>query len=193
MSVWSAVGMSAGSNSSNADRQNASGRLSLPEDADNKAVPLRHRHPHLQSAFVSVFGCLDGRRFTKGRTATNVGVAQTAAVSLVVGMMTLGMPVAALAAGPATYGVDDGTHITLWSRAATQARADALVKAYNATHKNHIDATYVPTDDYQTKVGAAAAAGGLPDLFSADVVFMPNWTSAGLFTDMTDKIGFICR
>gem|GEM_PF-3711088 len=111
MSVWSAVGMSAGSNSSNADRQNASGRLSLPEDADNKAVPLRHRHPHLQSAFVSVFGCLDGRRFTKGRTATNVGVAQTAAVSLVVGMMTLGMPVAALAAGPAAYGVDDGTHI----------------------------------------------------------------------------------
>jgi multiple sugar transport system substrate-binding protein len=104
------------------------------------------------------------------------------------GMMTLGMPLAALAAGPATFGVDDGTHITLWSRAATQARADALVKAYNATHKNHIDATYVPTDDYQTKVGAAAAAGGLPDLFSADVVFMPNWTSAGLFTDLTDKI-----
>ena len=111
------------------------------------------------------------------RTATNVGVAHTAAVSLVAGMMTLGMPLATLAAGPATFGVDDGTHITLWSRAATQARADALVKAYNATHKNQIDATYVPTDDYQTKVGAAAAAKGLPDLFSADVVFMPNWTS----------------
>ena len=63
-----------------------------------------------------------------------------------------------------------------------------LVQAYNATHKNHIDVTYVPTDDYQTKVGAAAAAGGLPDLFSADVVFMPNWTSAGLFTDITDRI-----
>src|SRR5262249_30941007 len=125
---------------------------------------------------------------TTGRTATNVGVAQTAAISLVVVMMTLGMPLAALAAGPATYGVDDGTHITLWSRAATQARADALVKAYNATHKNHADAIYVPTDDYQTKVGAAAAAGGLPDLFSADVVFMPNWTSAGLFTDITDRI-----
>ena len=113
---------------------------------------------------------------------------QRAAVSLAVGMMILGMPLAALAAGPATYGVDDGTHITLWSRAATQARADALVKAYNATHKNHIDATYVPTDDYQTKVGAAAAAGGLPDLFSADVVFMPNWTSAGLFQDLTARI-----
>ena len=40
-----------------------------------------------------------------------------------------------------TFGVDDGTHITMWSRAATQARADALVQAYNASHKNHIDVT----------------------------------------------------
>ena len=121
------------------------------------------------------------------RTATNMGIAQTAAVLLVVGMMILGMPLAALAAGPATYGVDDGTHLTLWTRAATQARVDQLVQAYNASHKNHVDATYVVTDDYQTKVGAAAAANGLPDLFSADVVFMPNWTSAGLFTDITDR------
>ena len=128
---------------------------------------------------LGLTGFAHRRRFTVGRTAINVGVAQIAAVSFVVGMMTLGMPLAALAAGPATYGVDDGTHITLWSRAATQARADALVKAYNATHKNHIDATYVPTDDYQTKVGAAAAAGGLPDLFSADVVFIAELDLGG--------------
>jgi len=85
-------------------------------------------------------------------------------------------------------GVDDGTHLTLWTRVITQARADALVQAYNASHKNHIDVTYVPTDEYQTKIGAAAAANSLPDLFSADVVFMPNWTSAGLFQDLTDHI-----
>ena len=85
-------------------------------------------------------------------------------------------------------GVDDGTHLTLWTRAATQVRADQLVQAYNARHKNQVTATYVVTDDYQTKIGAAAAANGLPDLFSADVVFMPNWTSAGLFTDITDRI-----
>ena len=85
-------------------------------------------------------------------------------------------------------GVDDGTQLTLWTRAATQVRVDQLVQAYNASHKNQITATYVVTDDYQTKIGAAAAANGLPDLFSADVVFMPNWTSAGLFTDITDKI-----
>jgi len=95
-------------------------------------------------------------------------------------------------AGPALaqdgLGVDDGTQLTLWTRAATQVRVDQLVQAYNAGHKNQITATYVVTDDYQTKIGAAAAANGLPDLFSADVVFMPNWTSAGLFTDVTDRI-----
>ncbi|MDB5538694.1 MAG: carbohydrate transporter substrate-binding protein family [Devosia sp.] len=95
-------------------------------------------------------------------------------------------PAIAQSADP--LGVDDGTTLTLWTRAATEARADQLIQAYNATHKNQVTATYVVTDDYQTKVGAAAAANGLPDLFSADVVFMPNWTSAGLFQDITDKI-----
>jgi len=85
-------------------------------------------------------------------------------------------------------GVDDGTQLTLWTRAATQVRVDQLVQAYNASHKNQVTATYVVTDDYQTKIGAAAAANGLPDLFSADVVFMPNWTSAGLFQDLTARI-----
>lgn len=88
----------------------------------------------------------------------------------------------------ATQGVDDGTKITMWTRAATEARARPLVDAYNSSHKNHVDLTVVPTDDYQAKVGAAAGSGGLPDLFSADVVFMPNWTSQGLFTDITSRI-----
>jgi multiple sugar transport system substrate-binding protein len=100
-------------------------------------------------------------------------------------LMTL--PIGAGAADQ-TFGVDNGAHIAMWSRAATQARAEALVQAYNASHKNHIDVTFIPTDDYQTKVGAAAAARSLPDLFSADVVFMPNWTSAGLFQDLTARI-----
>ncbi len=102
------------------------------------------------------------------------------------GMLLIGATGMAVAADP--MGTDDGTQLTLWTRAATQARVDQLVQAYNASHKNHVTATYVVTDDYTTKVGAAAAANGLPDLFSADVVFMPNWTSAGLFTDITDRV-----
>jgi multiple sugar transport system substrate-binding protein len=92
------------------------------------------------------------------------------------------------AATAAWMGVDDGTKITMWTRAATQARAEPLVKAYNASHKNQVSLTVVPTDDYNTKVSSAAAANGLPDLLSGDVVFMPNWTSAGLFQDLTSRI-----
>jgi multiple sugar transport system substrate-binding protein len=96
--------------------------------------------------------------------------------------------VASVAPTPFSAGVDDGTKLTMWTRAATQARAEPLVKAYNASHKNQVSLTVIPTDDYNTKVGTAAAAKGLPDLLSGDVVFMPNWTSAGLFQDLTAKI-----
>ena len=65
----------------------------------------------------------------------------------------------------AWQGVDDGTTLTMWTRAATEARSQALVDAYNASHQNQIELTVVPTDDYQTMVGAAAglelAAGPL--------------------------------
>jgi multiple sugar transport system substrate-binding protein len=85
-------------------------------------------------------------------------------------------------------GVDDGTTLTMWSRAATEVRLQSQVDAYNETHQNQIELRLVPTDDYVGVVGNAATANELPDLFSADVVFMPNWTSQGLFQDLTDRI-----
>lgn len=91
-------------------------------------------------------------------------------------------------APPTQQGVDDGAKLTMWTRAATEARVTALVEAYNASHQNQIELRIVPTDDYQTVVGAAAPNNQLPDLFSADVVFMPNWTSQGLFQDLTSLI-----
>jgi multiple sugar transport system substrate-binding protein len=91
-------------------------------------------------------------------------------------------------AAPATIGVDDGTRISVWTRASTQSQAQQLVAAYNATHKNQVDMQIVPNDNMQTKVGAAAGAGSLPDIISGDVVFMPNWAGQGLFTDITADI-----
>ena len=46
----------------------------------------------------------------------------------------------------------------------------------------------MPNDDYVAKVGAAAGSNGLPDLFAADIVYVPNWIDAGLFTDLTANI-----
>ena len=85
-------------------------------------------------------------------------------------------------------GVDDGATITMWSRAATETRVQSQVDAYNSTHQNKVELRLVPTDEYVGVVGNAATANELPDLFSADVVFMPNWTSQGLFLDITDRI-----
>ncbi|MGW2050453.1 ABC transporter substrate-binding protein [Streptomyces sp. NPDC001858] len=85
-------------------------------------------------------------------------------------------------------GVDDGATLTMWTRAATRPQSEALVKAYNAGHKNKIELTVIPTDDYQAKVGAAAGSGDLPDLFASDVVFVPNYTTSGLFADLTERI-----
>lgn len=85
-------------------------------------------------------------------------------------------------------GVDDGAKLTMWTRAATRPQSEALVKAYNASHKNKVELTVIPTDDYQAKVGAAAGARELPDLFASDVVFVPNYTSSGLFADLTGRI-----
>ncbi|MEV0220965.1 sugar ABC transporter substrate-binding protein [Streptomyces sp. NPDC050704] len=85
-------------------------------------------------------------------------------------------------------GVDDGATLTMWTRAATRPQSEALVKAYNASHENKIELTVIPTDDYQAKVGAAAGARDLPDLFASDVVFVPNYTSSGLFADITERV-----
>ncbi len=85
-------------------------------------------------------------------------------------------------------GVDDGTTLQLWTRAPLEKQANLLVDAYNSSHKNQVKLTIVPNDDYVTKVGAAAGNNGLPDLFAADIVYVPNWTAQGLYQDMTDQI-----
>jgi multiple sugar transport system substrate-binding protein len=132
-------------------------------------------------AVVAVVGCSSATATPTVAPATPAPATPTAAAAT---------PTEAASAAPTTFsaGVDDGTKITMWTRAATQARAEPLVAAYNASHKNQVSLTIVPTDDYNTKVGTAAAANGLPDVLSGDVVFMPNWTSAGLFQDLTAKI-----
>jgi multiple sugar transport system substrate-binding protein len=87
-----------------------------------------------------------------------------------------------------TGSVDDGTKITMWTRAATQAQSQRLVKAYNASHKNKVDLTIIPTDNYQARVAAAAGGKNLPDVFASDVIYAPNYTSKGLYLDLTDRI-----
>jgi multiple sugar transport system substrate-binding protein len=85
-------------------------------------------------------------------------------------------------------GTDDGSKLTLWTRAPLEKQAKLLVQAYNSSHKNQVSLTVVPNDDYVAKVGAAAGSSGLPDLFAADIVYVPNWVKQGLFRDITANI-----
>jgi multiple sugar transport system substrate-binding protein len=90
--------------------------------------------------------------------------------------------------GGGTKSADSGAHLTMWTRAATQVQSERFVKAYNASHKNQVDLTVIPTDNYQARVAAAAGGHNLPDLFASDVIYAPNYTSQGLWLDITDKI-----
>ena len=125
---------------------------------------------------------------TKRRTRRIAGV-------LIAGALIAGVSACAGGDGGSTApesigpeGVDDGSTLTLWTRAPLEKQAKLLVEAYNDSHENQVELTVVPNDDYVAKVGAAAGSGGLPDLFAADIVYVPNWVEQGLFQDITAQI-----
>lgn len=127
---------------------------------------------------------------TTGRRRLLRGIAALAVAGTIAGGLAACAPASDdKPAGPITAnGTDDGAKLTLWTRAPLERQAKLLVKAYNASHKNQVELTVVPNDDYVAKVGAAAGSGGLPDLFAADIVYVPNWVKQGLFTDITEQI-----
>ncbi|BAJ74406.1 ABC-type sugar transport system, periplasmic component [Microbacterium testaceum StLB037] len=126
---------------------------------------------------------------SRRRFALRAATAILAASALVGGLAACsgGSSTAAPADIPAE-GTDDGATLTLWTRAPLEKQAKDLVAAYNASHKNQVELTVVPNDDYVAKVGAAAGSGGLPDLFAADIVYVPNWVQQGLFQDVSAQI-----
>lgn len=92
------------------------------------------------------------------------------------------------APGGDTGAVDDGTTITMWTRAPTATFSQTLIDAYNASHENQVELTVFPADSYQQKVGTAAGARQLPDILAADVVYAPNYASNGLYLDLTERV-----
>src|ERR671919_217280 len=59
-------------------------------------------------------------------------------------------------------GVDDGSTITMWTRAATAPQSRRLVNQYNATHENQVELSVFPTDAYLGPVGPLLQQGPLP-------------------------------
>ncbi|MFC8847940.1 MULTISPECIES: ABC transporter substrate-binding protein [unclassified Micromonospora] len=130
-------------------------------------------------------------RRTLGRRGALRALAGVLVATLTVGVAACGGDepggTTVVEAGP--NGLDDGSELTLWTRAPLERQAKLLVEAYNASHQNKVKLTVVPNDDYVAKVGAAAGSGGLPDLFAADIVYVPNWVKQALFQDISANIG----
>ncbi|SFR02596.1 carbohydrate ABC transporter substrate-binding protein, CUT1 family [Lentzea waywayandensis] len=82
---------------------------------------------------------------------------------------------------------DDGTTLTLWTRAATESVSKAYADAYNAGHRNKIEVTAYPNEEYPAKLASAAGVKSLPDLFAADVVFAPQYAAQGLWADISEQ------
>lgn len=85
-------------------------------------------------------------------------------------------------------GTDDGTELTMWSRAPLERQVNNAVAAYNAGHKNQVKVELLPNDDVEGKVGAAIQSDGLPDILAGDVVRVPYWVQQGVFLDLTAQI-----
>jgi multiple sugar transport system substrate-binding protein len=111
------------------------------------------------------------------------------AALLVLGLTACGGDDGGGSAPPAEQSADDGSTLTLWTRAATETVSKAYADAYNASHKNKVEVTAYPNEEYPAKLASAAGARALPDLFATDVVFAPQYASQGLWTDITDRFG----
>ena len=60
------------------------------------------------------------------------------------------------ASGSATP--DSGVTLTLWTRAATESISKQYAEAYNASHKNKVQVTAYPIEEYPAKFASAAGA-----------------------------------
>jgi multiple sugar transport system substrate-binding protein len=117
-----------------------------------------------------------------GRTAVGI------AAACVVAMMAACQAARTSPVSAGTSAVDDGTTITMWARSVVASYTEELIDEYNATHQNQVKLTVMPADSYQQRVGAAAGAQQLPDLLAIDVLYAPNYSSKGVFLDITDRL-----
>ena len=84
-----------------------------------------------------------------------------------------------------------GGGLEMWERSGGNApMVDALVAAWNeAEPDRQINLTYIPHDQMVPKLAQAIASGDVPDLMGLDLIYGPQFASAGQLEDITDLIG----
>jgi multiple sugar transport system substrate-binding protein len=99
------------------------------------------------------------------------------------------------AATPASTSGDGGGGggggLEMWERSGGNApMVDALVAAWNeAEPDRQINLTYIPHEQMVPKLAQAIASGDVPDLMGLDLIYGPQFASAGQLEDITELIG----
>ena len=123
------------------------------------------------------------------------------ALAFVAGAVLAGAPAAAsgdTTAPDGTAGWDveavgscDGGPMEMWERSGGNApMVDALVEAWNQAYPEcPISLTYIEHSEMVPQLARAIASGDVPDLMGLDLIYGPQFASAGQLEDITDLIG----
>jgi len=119
------------------------------------------------------------------------------AVLMAFGVIAAGLPAASVAAQPAPEQTPTCALSTapgalqMWERTGgNKQKVDQLVCAWNQAQPNRpINLTYITHVEMVPKIAQAIASGDVPDLMGMDLIYAPQFASAGQLEDITDLIG----
>jgi multiple sugar transport system substrate-binding protein len=100
--------------------------------------------------------------------------------------LVCGAILAAFSAGSAPAGAED---LVMWERSGGNAgMVDRLVEMWNEANPDRkINLTYIPHAEMVAKLAQAIASGDVPDLMGLDLIYGPQFASAGQLIDITDQ------
>src|SRR3990172_10190829 len=86
---------------------------------------------------------------------------------------------------------EDASAMEMWERTGgNSGMVDALVCAWNDRNPDRfINLTYIEHTEMVAKLAQGIASGDVPDLMGLDLIYGPQFTSAGQLQDITDLIG----
>jgi multiple sugar transport system substrate-binding protein len=90
---------------------------------------------------------------------------------------------------PSTFGVNATGTVHFWARQATDGPAKALVKEFNATHKNlKIVLHLTPPNDDTSQLATAIRAGSPPDVVGLNDIDVPTFSHEGALMNLTKYV-----
>ena len=99
-----------------------------------------------------------------------------------------GILAATLSLAAALSTPSSGGELTMWVRASGANAAPHLIDLWNTSHPDKIKLTVIPDNQMVSKLAIGVQAGDVPDVISFDLIYMPDFMSAGLLTDITDQM-----